>query len=322
MLNQIDLARADLNLLVLFQVVLEERHVGRAAARLNLTASAVSHALGRLRHLLNDPLFLRTPKGVVPTARALALGQPVAEILARIETVMASAAPFDPATSNRRFVIGAPDAVLASAMVPLLRAIAARAAGIDVGLIHLMPAPAGGLIEPPWQHALSMLEARELDVVMLPLLSVPPRFEARRIYDEDFVLAMRKGHALRKTPTAAAFARSPHLLVSVSGEPRGFVDDILARQGLKRRIVLTVPNFMTALVQLSSSDLVAALPRRLVAHYAGRFGLDFVELPFARKPDTIRAIATKAAMKDAGIAWLMTTVVDVIAAARHPINAR
>ena len=121
MLNQIDLARADLNLLVLFQIVLEERHVGRAAARLNLTSSAVSHALGRLRHLLNDPLFLRTPKGVVPTARALALGPPVAEILARVETVVASAAPFDPATSSRRFLIGAPDAVLASAMVPLLR---------------------------------------------------------------------------------------------------------------------------------------------------------------------------------------------------------
>ena len=73
MLNQIDLSRADLNLLVLFEAVLEERHVGRAAARLNLSASAVSHGLGRLRQFLNDPLFLRTPKGVVPTARGMEL---------------------------------------------------------------------------------------------------------------------------------------------------------------------------------------------------------------------------------------------------------
>src|SRR5919202_1734590 len=119
MLNAVELSRIDLNLLVLFHVVLEEGHVGRAAGRLNLTPSAVSHAIGRLRDLLKDPLFLRRPKGVVPTARALDLGEPVAEILARVGRVMASAVPFDPATSGRRFVIGAPDAVMASAMVPL-----------------------------------------------------------------------------------------------------------------------------------------------------------------------------------------------------------
>src|SRR5579885_3481731 len=109
MLNRIDLSRADLNLLVLFEAVLEERHVGRAAERLNLTPSAVSHGLGRLRQLLNDPLFLRTPKGVVPTARATEIAAPVAEVLARVRSVMATAAPFDPSTSTRRFTIGAPD---------------------------------------------------------------------------------------------------------------------------------------------------------------------------------------------------------------------
>jgi DNA-binding transcriptional LysR family regulator len=107
MLNRISLSRVDLNLLVLFHTVLEEGHA-RAAGRLNLTPSAVSHSLGRLRYLFNDPLFLRTPKGVVPTARALELGEPVADILARVGRVMASAAPFDAATSSRRFVIGAP----------------------------------------------------------------------------------------------------------------------------------------------------------------------------------------------------------------------
>src|SRR5262245_6499746 len=136
MLNQIALSRIDLNLLVLFHVVLEEGHVARAAGRLNLTPSAVSHALGRLRQLLNDPLFLRTPKGVVRTARARELGEPVAEILARVGSVLASAAPFDPATSRRRFVIGAPDAVMASAMVPLLDAIGADAPHVDIGVVH------------------------------------------------------------------------------------------------------------------------------------------------------------------------------------------
>ena len=113
--------------------------MARAAGRLNLTPSAVSHSLGRLRYLFNDPLFLRTPKGVVPTARALELGEPVADILARVGRVMASAAPFDAATSSRRFVIGAPDAIMASVMVPLSERLSRKAPRADIGLIHLMP---------------------------------------------------------------------------------------------------------------------------------------------------------------------------------------
>src|SRR5215510_15167593 len=125
MLNASQLARVDINLLVLFHVVLEEGHVGRAADRLRLTSSAVSHGLARLRRLLEDPLFLRTPKGIVPTARALALRVPVAEILSLVQGVLHTAVPFDPATSRRRFIVGAPDAVLASTASTLLELIGA-----------------------------------------------------------------------------------------------------------------------------------------------------------------------------------------------------
>ena len=96
MLHEIDLSRADLNLLVLFETVLRERHVGRAATRLHLSASAVSHGLGRLRRLLKDPVFLRTPKGVVPTARALELAAPVADVMAGARSILATSTPFDP----------------------------------------------------------------------------------------------------------------------------------------------------------------------------------------------------------------------------------
>ena len=317
MLNEISLSRIDLNLLVLFHVVLEERHVARAAGRLSLTSSAVSHALGRLRQLLNDPLFLRTPKGVVPTTRALELGGPVAEILACVGRIVASAVPFDPATSGRRFVIGAPDAVMTTAMVPLLERLATGAPHVDIGLIHLMPSRRGGPIDQPWHESLRMLDKRALDVAMLPLRMVPPRFEARRLYDEDFVVAMRRGHAFARAPTEAAYLRSKHLLVSLEGDPRGFVDELLAKRGLERRIVLTVPSFMMALAQLSGSDLIAALPRRLVERHAARFGLVFVEPPFKRKPDPIQAVATKAAMMDAGIAWLMTAIVSSVASGQR-----
>src|SRR3954454_23011262 len=159
MLNETDLSRTDLNLLVLFQIVLEERHVGRAAERLNLTPSAVSHGLGRLRRLLNDPLFLKTPKGVVPTARATELAGPVADILARVRSVVSTAEPFDPATSTRRFTVGAPDGISAVVLPQLLTALQQAAPRIDISVRQILPTPAR-----VWQSASADLEARAMDI--------------------------------------------------------------------------------------------------------------------------------------------------------------
>ncbi|MCK1361558.1 LysR family transcriptional regulator [Bradyrhizobium sp. 199] len=310
MLNQIHLSKVDLNLLVLFHTVLEEGHVARAASRLNITPSAVSHSLGRLRHLFNDPLFLRTPKGVVPTVRALELGDPVADILARVGRVMASAAPFDASTSSRRFVIGAPDGIMASLMIPLAERLRKKAPRVDLALIHLMPGRHTGAREHPWQDSLQKLEKRDIDLAILPLRTLPKRFEARRLYNEDFVVAMRKGHSFARTRTLSAFCKAQHLLVSLDGDPRSFVDDLLGKRGLQRRVAMTVPTFMMALSQLSNSDMIAALPRRLLDSYAARFGLAAVELPIERKSDVIQAVATKAAVMDAGVAWLTELVVE------------
>lgn len=313
MLNLAHLARVDLNLLVLFHTVLQEGHVGRAAGLLNLTPSAASHGLRRLRELLHDPLFLRTPKGVVPTERALALREPVLQMLSVAQAALDTAQPFDAATSQRRFILGAPDAVLAGTVKPLLARLSELAPQVDIGVVHLMPGPppaAKG--ESPWSDGLRQLEERTLDLALLPLPAPPPRFVARTLYDESFVVAMRKGHPFARQPSEAAFCAARHLLVSQSGEARGFVDDTLARRGRSRRIALTVPSFMMALEHLAGSDLLATVPRRLVEQQAARFGLSFAELPFARKPDPIQAIATRSALMDAGVGWLMNLVVSVL----------
>src|SRR5215207_8579571 len=157
MLNETDLSRADLNLLVLFAAVLDQRHVGRAAETLNLTPSAVSHGLGRLRRLLNDPLFLKTPKGVVPTARAAELAAPIADILARARSVIATAEPFDPATSRRHFTIGAPDGASAVFLPPLLAELRRMAPGIDVSVRQLLPVPGETSPDDAWRNAFAEL---------------------------------------------------------------------------------------------------------------------------------------------------------------------
>lgn len=304
MLNAIQLNRVDLNLLVVFEAVYQTRHVGRAAEHLNLTSSAVSHGLRRLRETLGDPLFLRTPKGVVPTARAEELSVAIADILARTRQVLGSVQPFDPATAQRRFVIGAPDGAIATLVLPLLEATRREAPHIDLGFMQLLPSTGGQIPPDAWTPLLAGLETRALDLAVLPISKVPPRFQAKTIYEEPFVVAMRKGHSFARRPTLARFCAMEHLLVSQAGDAHGFVDALLARKELTRRVAVTVPNFMMALALIADSDLIGTLPRRLVEAQSKRFGLVSATLPLRRAPDPIRAVASRASLEDPGVAWL------------------
>jgi DNA-binding transcriptional LysR family regulator len=304
MLNNIDLARADLNLLVLFDTVFEERHVGRAADRMNLTASAVSHGLGRLRRLLNDPLFLKTPKGVVPTVRARELAAAVSDVLARARSVISTAAPFDAATSTRRFRIGAPDSVSAVFLPDLLPTLSRHAPGVEIALRQLLPAAGEVLPERAWRNAFAELEAQQMDIAIIPTDVVPARFSKQTLCVEDFVLAMRKGHPAARRLTSARYCALRHVVVSMTGDPYGFVDRVLEELGLSRRVALTVPNSLFALAVVGESDMVAALPRRFVARHAARFGVTAVKSPVDLGSFRLNVVAPQVAMMDAGIAWL------------------
>ena len=324
MLKSVHLSRVDLNLLVLFDAVFEARHVGRAAGRLNLTPSAVSHGLGRLRRLLNDPLFLRTPKGVVPTARATELAEPIADILTRARSIVAAAEPFDASRSRRRFTLGAPDALAAVFLPTLLAGLQETAPGVDISVRQVLP-EFRRPTDSAWEPTLSGLDARDFDVAILPLARAPARFVSRTLYEEDFVIATRPGHSFARTPTLDRFCKTRHLVVSLTGDAHGFVDDLLAGKGLTRRVALTVPNFTMALALIAETDLIAALPRQLVARYARRFDVVSTEAPLPLRRDPISVIATKAAMMDAGVAWLFHKLTDVAAAdgaARKPKRPR
>jgi DNA-binding transcriptional LysR family regulator len=304
MLNETDLARVDLNLLVLFEVVLAERHVGRAAGKLSLSPSAVSHGLGRLRRLFNDPLFLRTPKGVVPTTRATELSEPIADVLARVRSVVSTAEQFDSTRSTRRFTIGAPDGVSAVCLPPLLAELHRSAPGIDISVRQLLPTPRESSPARAWRAAFADLEARAMEIVIVPTEDIPPRFEGRCVYEEDFVIAVRAGHVFASNPTLKRYCDMQHLVVSESGDPYGFVDELLAKQGRSRRIALTVPNFMFALALIADTDLVSALPRRFVAMHGSRFSVVGLDAPLPLPKFRLNAVAPQVAMMDAGVKWL------------------
>ena len=301
MLQEIDLSQIDLNLLVLFDVIMRERHVGRTAARLHLSPSAVSHGLARLRGVLHDPLFLKHPKGVVPTDRASALGAPIADILERVRGVVANAVGFDAESSTRRFTIGAPDAVFAVVLPPLLTALAKLGPGIDLSMRTILP-----------QSALVDLDARQADLLIQPLDEIPPRFQASRLYEEEFAIAMRNGHPLGSRLTLDRYCAAKHVLVSVAGDPHGNVDATLKKLGRARRVAATVPNFLFALAIVAETDLIAAVPRHAVT-YAERFGVALVDPPAPLAPlmrSAIQVVATRAAMADPGVAWLFDVLID------------
>lgn len=307
MLQDSDLSQIDLNLLVLFEAVMAERHVARTAARLHLSPSAVSHGLGRLRRMLHDPLFLKHPKGVVPTERANALAPPISDILQRIRGVVANADVFDPSVSTRRFTIAAPDAVFAVVLPPLMMLLGKSAPQIDLSVRTLLP-----------MDALADLDARRADVVIQPIVDIPPRFMGMRLYDEEFAIAMRVGHPLATRPTLARYCAASHVLVSTTGDAHGAIDIELTKLGRSRRVAATVPNFLFALALVAETDLVAAVPRQS-AIYAHRFGITLVDPPSPLAPlmrSSINAIATRAAMMDAGVAWLFRAFAECLAQPR------
>lgn len=299
---------------------METRHVGRAAARLNLTPSAVSHGLGRLRTLLADPLFLRTPKGVEPTDRAMQLSPAIAGILAQIRGVVESAEPFDPARSTRRFTIGAPDGVSAVFLPSFIDQLRRSSPGIDIAIRQVSPNRGERSPDLAWRNVVADLEARLMDVAVVPTDNVSPRFAARLLYDEDFVIAMRAKHRFAREPGLKQYCAQYHLVVSESGEASGFVDTALAARRMSRRVALTVPNFMFALAMLAESNLIGALPRRLVAVHGARFGLAWTDAPIKLPHFKLFAVTPKVAMKDGGLAWLVAQLQRTTGDDRHHVR--
>jgi DNA-binding transcriptional LysR family regulator len=246
LMNEIDLRRADLNLLLVLQTLLAERHVGRAARRLSLTQSAASHALVRLRHMFDDPLFVRHPKGVEPTSRALALAPLVADILDRTRSLLTSPGGFNPDTPHS-FTIASADLGVFMILVPLIKRLRASAPKIDLRVRSL-----------DGTRIVAAFDRQEVDCALMPFPEAPARIAREPALQERYVGIARRGHPALKGRKLSPkqWAALPHLLVSPRGEDSSQSDQLLASLGLTRRIVMVVPHFLAAPLIVASSDLV------------------------------------------------------------------
>jgi DNA-binding transcriptional LysR family regulator len=300
-MNQIDLRRADLNLLVVFKVLLTERHVGRAAQRLALTQSAASHALGRLRDLFGDPLFVRHPKGVEPTGRALALAPAIADILNRAQSVLASPV-FDPSVACS-FTIATIDLTVPTIIVPLIEHLRCVAPAIDLRVVPLVR-----------EHVTAAFDRQEIDMAILNFPEPPKRIARLPVLKDRYVGIARRGHPglKRKSLTADAFAALPHLLFSPRGDPKGIVDEPLAQvSGIRRRVVMTIPHISAVPLIVGRTDLVAVIAERIARVYAAEYDLVVFNPPIKLPEFTISVLTSIARAGDPALQWLQQQVIHV-----------
>lgn len=263
----VNFRQIDLNLLVTLDVLLTELNVTRAARRLNLSQPSVSVQLARLREVFGDPLLLPGPRGMQPTARADALRAPLRRALEALEGAVSTGEAFDPASAENTWRIVATDYTESSVVLPALNRLRTAAPGTRLAILELNPS-----------RILRQAEQGNVDLIFHQREGSPPALHQRLLFTERYVLAGRLNHpALKRRPTLAEFCKLEQVIVSPEGG--GFsaiTDEALAKSGLSRRVVLSVPHFLFMLDALANSDLVAILPERLVKNAAA---LQVVEPP-------------------------------------------
>ena len=275
----------DLNLLRVFDQVMAERNLTRAARNLAMTQPAVSNALTRLRNAVGDQLVTRSGYGVEPTPRALALWPAVADALRQLESSFAPG-EFTASSANQTFVLAMADATAASLMPGLVKIIERDAPGVSMRVLPLLTRdPRKLLDEGQVDLAAGFFPAVLADLTAQAQSGGMAAFDHQRLYTGEYVCVMRNGHPLAQGAlTLKRYCEARHLLVSFSGRPFGFVDEALAARGLKRRVVLTVNQFFTAGRVVSASDLLTVLPRHFVRVTGMASDLALRELPFAVAP--------------------------------------
>lgn len=285
----------DLNLLVAFDILIEERSVSRAAERLHISQPAMSAALGRLRTYFNDPILGAHGKKMIPTAHALRLRPMVRELLNGVETMMSATAAFDPPTARRRFRIGTSDylaTVLFRQLIPLLQK---EAPQITFELI------------PPSELMLTMLDQGDLDMVITPEEHTATDHPIELLFEEPYVVAGWNENPIFMRPmTQKDFFEAGHVVVEIGRLSRiSFAEANLRTFTTRRRVEVTVASFLLAPEMVLNTNRLTVMHERLAQTFADRMPLCFVPMPFPfpAMRETIQYHRTRDT--DPGLRWLI-----------------
>jgi DNA-binding transcriptional LysR family regulator len=299
----------DLNLLRVFDEVMAERNLTRAARNLALTQPAVSNALNRLREALGDKLVVRSGYGVQPTPRALTLWPAIADALRQMEASL-SPGDFVASEASTTFVLAMADSTAAELMPGLVEILERDAPGVTLRVLPLTTRdPRPLLDEGQMDLAVGFFPAVLADLTAQAQAGGLAPFDHQRLFQGEYVCVMRAGHPLARGPlTLKRYCDAHHLLVSFSGRPYGFVDEALAALNRQRRIVLTVNQFFTAGRVIATSDLLTVLPRHFVDIMGMAGEVVLRELPLDVPPVLVDSLWHRRQGQRSDHAWLRLAV--------------
>lgn len=302
-IHEPDFRRLDLNLLLVFSALLREGSVTRAAQRLHLGQPALSAALARLRAFTGDELFIRTPSGMQPTARALVLAAALKPVLEGLGQALFTDSAFDPATSVRSFTLGLSDVAEVTLAPGLLARMEAAGPGMRLAL------------KPADRHsAPALLDSGAIDLALADFPDLPAWLRRQPLYEEHFVCVFDPALVPAATPLSMDdYLRYPHLLTSFDGAFSGLVDEALTQRGLERRVTLATTRFTTLPFVLSAFPSLATLPAAAAHTFARRLGLAVSPLPFALPTVSLALAWHLRHDSDPGHAWFRALVADCIA---------
>lgn len=298
-----NLKDVDLNLLVVFNELHKHGRVSAAAESLGISQPGVSNALSRLRKLLGDELFLRTSRGMVPTPYAESLVQPIADALAALQGTLNARVAFDPARSERAFVIGVNDVGETYFLPRLMRALDQVAPGVTIRTVRTTSI-----------DVRDEMERGRMDLAMGFLPGLKGGFFQRRLFRQPYVCIFRQDHPLARSGVSARqFRAAEHVAIVSEGTGHGVVDEVIARAGIRRRLRLTVPHFMAVGPVLQATDMIAVVPQRFADCACGPFGLAAAPCPVKIPESVINVFWHARNHREAANQWLRQVVVDVFA---------
>jgi LysR family transcriptional activator of mexEF-oprN operon len=307
-IDHINLARIDLNLLVAFDALLAERSVTKAAARVGLGQSAMSHNLARLRQLFDDELFVRSHEGMLPTPRALALADRVRIALADIEALVTRADEFDPAVSERTFHIALPDSVEMLVGPKLLAMGCEEAPGIRFRF-HSTDE----------RQLLDEIDSDTIDLgIGIGTFPGGQVHHKQRLLVTDSYLCMFNADKVGLKPPISLknYVRLPHVLTSLRKGERGVVDDALEKIGLSRKVALTTPRFVAVPFLVAGAPVVTTMHARLARIFASELGLALSRVPVELPEVSISMLWHASYDNDPGHQWLRKAILSASGKAR------
>lgn len=300
-IDDMNIRDIDLNLLVIFNALLQDLNVSKAAIRVGLSQSAMSNALNRLRDTFGDPLFTRTARGMIATQRARELEKPVREALATLEGAFSNANAFDPKTTKQLFSVATTDYVEYVFIPNLIQKFITEAPNVKMEVLPLKE-------KTPYKD----LEEGKIDVAVGYFSDLQGDVFQKELYAEEFVCLVSKKSPHKDKVTVNQFTELKHIIVAPWGGLTGLVDTVLEQQKKSRSVVVSTPYFLVAPAIVAKTDYAVTIPRRLAEAVAPLYGLKILKHPIDLPKMTINLLWHERTHKNASGRWFRENIIKLL----------